>query len=167
MAAHEEVRIVKNGSVVMYLAPVDEIQHHDSNDHTIKGLPNDRPPFLYNMNRVVGEITIQGSFLHSSELPDETSTSHQSELLDLFGNPSEVTAEDQMNRLRAKTLWSSDTSLLDIYCKDTKYIAATDSELDPLNGIFPQASIKELRHTDKSGNNRISFMIKFNIGFSD
>ena len=96
MTTHNHTRLeTQGGTVIAYFAPEFEIIGTIDNDLTTNARPRDKPAIVRDQQRIAMEVTAQGAFEHSSELP----SAHRSALETLFGSLP-VTARDQVGRIR-------------------------------------------------------------------
>ena len=158
MTTHEEIRLEKNGVVVAYFAPNFQVTPIDAHDLKPFILPRGRGTRAKDLQMWRGEITIQGEFEHSDNLP----TAHRNALTTLFGH-SPVTAMEQVNRIRhfARTT----TGTYDLFVGENSYNANTSDDVDIENGVFPPVFIMEIRPPRTSGLTRVNYMVQFLEGF--
>lgn len=162
MSEHTNIRLEKkDGTVIAYFAPNFEVTPQDKNDVLHTSRPA-RLAIARDRGRWVSEIVVQGKFQHSSELPPQ----HQQDLEDLFGK-SPVTPQDQVNRLRAHTVYSDNPGSLNFFHIDNEYTASSLQEADIQAGVYPEVAVMEIRNPEQAGTPQKSYMIRLAIGQGD
>lgn len=161
---HREIRLEKRhpddeiDGVVAYLAPNFEVNPVLSNDlktgDSLQRWPNN---IIRDFRLITHEITVQGAFEHSEELPK----SHRDDLEELFGK-SPVTARDQIDRVLryAKTHGGP----FELYDGFDEYTATTGGNTDYQTGTFPTVQISEIRRPSTSGVSWTEYMIRMTVG---
>lgn len=121
-------------------------------------LPRGRGTRIRNILGYQEELTIQGQFEHSDNLPP----AHQNALESLFGSLP-VTPRQQVNRIKyyAKT----DNNAMNLYEGSDEYTATSDSDINIQNGVFPTVFIEEIRPPRMGGHARMEYTIKLAVGF--
>jgi len=162
---HTSVRLERDGAVVAYLAPTTQITPVSKNDLYVGNLARGKGAIARDVRRWYWEVTLQGTFEHSDDLPAE----HRNALQNLFGY-SEVTAEMQMRRIYQYAFGVGGN--FDLYTPQVEYTARDETELrfDPAypgdSLRLPQVAIDEIRGPYVAGKDRIDWMLKFISGFS-
>jgi len=162
---HTSVRLERDGVVVAYLAPTTQITPVSKNDLYTGTLARGKGAIARDVRRWYWEVTLQGTFEHSDDLPAE----HRNALQNLFGY-SEVTAEMQMRRIYQYAFGVGGN--FDLYTPQVEYTARNETELrfDPTYPgdllRLPQVAIDEIRGPYVAGKDRIDWMLKFISGFS-
>ncbi len=165
MTAHTDVRLEMNGTVVAYLAPTIQITPVSKNELYTGVLARGRGAIARDVLRWYWEVTLQGSFEHSDDLPAE----HRTALQNLFGF-SAVSAEMQMRRIYQYAFGVGGN--FDLYTPQVEYTArdATELRFDPEYPgdllRLPQVAFDEIRGPYVAGKTRIEWMLKFISGFS-
>lgn len=160
--SHESIRLeATDGTVIAYLAPTFEVTPQDTNDVFGAGRGGDRKPIVRDNGLWTSEIVAQGHFPHS----EETRAAHRQALQDLFGQNT-VTPLDQVNRLRAMTVYSQ-PGAVHLYHRGNEYTATSEADLDVANGVYPAVTISELRNPEDGevSQNRVDFLIRMDVGF--
>lgn len=159
MGNYDDIRLeTKDGEVIAYFAPNFEVNPMDRNEIGHNPRVN-RVALVRNRNKWTSELTIQGNFEHSEEVPIE----HKNALESLFGK-SPVTPQDQVNRLRAFTVYSDSEESLNFYHMGNSYIVSRSSEVDVLSGLYPEVAVGEIRTPEEAGLGRKEYMINLLIG---
>jgi hypothetical protein len=162
---HTAIRLEQGGTVVAYLAPASQITPVSKNDLFAQTLAHGRGAVARDVGRWYWEVTIQGTFQHSDNLPEQ----HRIALEDLFGLQ-EVTAEMQMRRIYQYAVGVGGN--FDLYTPQAEYTARDETELrfDPAYPgdilRLPQVAFDEIRGPYVAGKDRVDFMLKFISGFS-
>ena len=165
MSTYSEVRLMKDGAVVAYLAPTTQITPVSKNDPFTGTLSKGKGAIARDVRRWYWEVTIQGVFESSTNLPAD----HRAALQNLFGL-SEVSAEMQMRRIYQYALGVGGN--FDLYTPQILYTARNENELrfDPAYPQdlirLPQVVFDEIRGPYEAGKSRIEWMLKFISGFS-
>ena len=165
MSTYSDIRLVKGGTVVAYLAPTAQITPVSKNDPFIGTLSKGGGAIARDVRRWYWEVTIQGVFESSTNLPAD----HRAALQNLFGL-SEVSAEIQMRRIYQYALGVGGN--FDLYTPQILYTARNENELrfDPAYPQdlirLPQVVFDEIRGPYEAGKSRIEWMLKFISGFS-
>jgi len=165
MSTYSDIRLMKGGTVVAYLAPTAQITPVSKNDPFTGTLSKGRGAIARDVRRWYWEVTVQGIFEHSDNLPSD----HKTALQNLFGL-SEVSAEMQMRRIYQYALGVGGN--FDLYTPQVLYTARNETELrfdpaypqDPI--VLPQVVFDEIRGPYEAGKSRIEWMLKFISGFS-
>jgi len=155
MSDYSTVRLEKNGTVVAYLAPSAEVNIAYNNEVQTYEYEGKNKAIDY--RRVRQEVTIQGEFKDSDDLP----TAHTSALQSLFGE-STVTRRQQANRVRY--YMHQVGGKFDLYVGDDEYTASSQSDLDQANGVFYQVTIDEYRQREVPGKQLLNYTIRFVMG---
>lgn len=155
---YNDVRLEKDGAVVMYLAPTSQITP------VLKNESDPRPrlkrfPVAIDLRRYWHEVDVQGTFEHSDNLPED----HRAALQDLFGRE-QVTAEMQLRRIFQYVFTYG--GAFELYTPHILYIApGTEWTIEhPALGdrpiVMQTAVIEEIRAWWVSGRERIDWTIK-------
>ena len=147
--------------VVAYFAPSFEVNVEDKNNIHSEEMPRDKDAIARDIRQIRTEITIQGEFLHSDELPEQ----HQQDLQNLFGAVT-VTARDQIRRIRAYMhRVGGPFELVDRGDGYTDQYIAQDSEnVDWENGIYPTVQMDLIRPAAHAGIDREEYTVKLIVG---
>ena len=143
--------------VVAYCAPnfkvlpvyTDDVKHYKMQRGRAQKY-NDRLLFIL-------EVTIQGTFEDSTNLPDD----HKTALEALFGT-SPVTARMQVNRILDAAM--NNQQGYQLWVGSDAYAFDNEGDLDYPIGKFPTAWLKEFRPTKPSGLTRVEYLLRFLIG---
>lgn len=159
MSDYDAIRLeTQDGEVIAYLAPAFKVTPMMKNDLMKNVLPRGRGTKIRDVNKWAWELTVQGQFEHSSNLP----TDHQDALESLFGSLP-VTARQQVNRIRhyIKTVESG----MVLYENSDEYSATNIDDVDFEDGKFPTVFVTEFRPPRTGGHSRMEYMIKMDVGF--
>lgn len=158
MSEHTEIRLeTTGGTVIAYFAPNFEVQPLLDNDLKGQPLPRGDPSVIRDLRLIQTEITVQGAFEDSDELP----AAHKSDLESLFGK-SPVTARDQVRRIRR--FMQEDGGPFVLYEGADEYSAQTASAVDRANGVYPTVNVKQFRPPSLGGHSRYEYMVKMKVG---
>lgn len=159
MSEYDAIRLeTQDGDVVAYFAPAFQVTPMDKNDLMVNVLPRGRGTRVRDINKWQNEITVQGQFEHSSNLPDD----HQSALESVFGSLP-VTPRQQVNRIRYFARTTDEAMIL--YENEDEYSATNMDEVDLQDGVFPTVFIQEFRPPRHGGHQRMEYMVKLVVGF--
>lgn len=161
MSNHTDIRLeTTGGTVVAYLAPNFEVTPVVDND--LKGGPKGRgdPQIVRDFQFITHEVTAQGVFESSANLPD----AHATDLENLFGT-SPVTARDQVNRVVHYMTDANEGGPFYFYDEGDQYTAETEGAVDPQNGVYPAVAIEQFRPpAAQPGVARHEYTIKMQVG---
>jgi len=143
-------------------APSFEWEPSFNNDATTNPLPGKRNQAqIFDLAQWTGEITIQGQFQPSENLPP----AHRSALDSLFGGLP-VSASDQADRAINKLVFDENVSApYNLYLNDREFSANSPNSVDVPGGVFPNVSCTEIRTPEEAGLARNEFLFRFSVGF--
>jgi len=152
----------KDGTTICYFAPSFEWETNYTNDAATNALPGgDTGTQVFDLSQWLGEITIQGQFNHSENLPpahrDALATS------EMFGSLP-VTAGEQVDRALRYLVYNPNPPY-NLYVNDRQYTGNSQSGITPSQGIYPNVSCTEIRTPEEAGLTRDEYLFRFNIGF--
>ena len=159
---YNDVRLEKDGAVVMYLAPTSQITPVLKNESDLR-LRHKRFPGAADTRRYWHEVAVQGMFEHSDDLPED----HRTALQDLFDRE-QVTPEMQLRRIFQYVFTHG--GAFELYTPHILYICPDiDWVIEhPIMGekpvVMQTAVIDEIRAWWVSGRPRIDWTIKFLAG---
>jgi len=157
MSDHTNVRLeTTSGTVVAYLAPNFEMTPALANSLFSQAPGRGDPQIVRDRRQITNELTAQGEFMHSENLPD----AHRTDLENLIGS-SPVTAMDQINRVVEFMFRGGPFHL---YHKGNEYTATTASGVDYQNGVYPAVNIDTFRPPTRGGFDRGEYTLKFQVG---
>ena len=164
--SHENIRLeTKDGDVIVYMAPSFEWEPTFTNSITNEPIPGkENAALALDLDQWIGEITIQGQFDHSENLPAE----HINAIETNLGITAPFTARDQVNYAIDRLVF--DTAVeppYNLYIEGDRYIERNISQADPENGLYPNVTISEIRRPQEAGFNRLSYLFRFVIGRVD
>jgi hypothetical protein len=165
MTAYTDIRLMAGNTVVAYLAPASQITPVSKNDLFSGTLTKGKGAIARDVRRWYWEVTIQGIFEDSENLPAD----HRTALQNLFGYY-EVSAVMQMRRIYQYAFGVGGN--FDLYTPQVEYTARDETQLrfdpaypgDPIR--LPQVAFDEIRGPYDAGKSRIEWMLKFISGFS-
>lgn len=161
MSTHTEQRLeTPGGTVVAYLAPTVEVSPTWDNDVNTNPIPDDKQSIARDLRLFSHEITFQGTFEHSDNLPDP----HRQALDTLFGGLP-VTARDQVNRIIEFGYEPGGPFYL--YDGPDEYTAESKSAIDVANNVFPVVQISQIRPSRQEVFSREGFTLKFQVGLGE
>lgn len=159
MSTHLHTRLeTTGGTVIAYLAPQFEVHPSDQNDVQSVARPSEEPPRIRGKQLWTSELTVQGAFEHTDNLPQP----HASALRTLFGQ-SNVSARDQINRLRDQVVYGAGGPY-HFYHGADEYVNEIASGVDASVGQYPVVEVEELRHPQEAGLDRSSYMVRLTVG---
>lgn len=159
MADYEAIKLTKqDGTVVAYFAPAFKVTPVMKNELIKKVMPKNKGTKIRDINKWQWEVTVQGQFEHSDNLPQD----HQNALESLFGSLP-VSARQQVNRIR-HLIQTTDEAMF-LYENADEYTATSKSEIDIENGIFPTVVVEEFRPPRTGGHSRFQYTVKLVVGF--
>jgi hypothetical protein len=147
-----------NGTVVAYLAPNFEVVRQAKNDLHAAARARGRASIVRDNLVVLEELTIQGSFMSSLEVP----AAHRSALEALFSTSAEVTPDMQANRLLHYLVRVGGG--FQLYHGAREYRASTEAAINYPAGVFPQVGFQDYSESGRSGRNQRVWVLKFAIG---
>lgn len=160
MAPHEETRLeTTGGTVIAYLAPNAETTPTLNNDLLAEPRARGRPAIVRDNQQITFEITAQGTFIDSDELPD----AHRTDLENLFGY-APVTAMDQINRVVHFAHDTNEGGPMHFYWRGNSFNAPSESDVDYQNGVYPPVAIDQFRPPTAGGFSRGEYMLKLAVG---
>lgn len=155
MSAFDEIRLEKDGTVVMYLAPNASVRPVASNDLQVKRRPRGRPAIARDVARWKDEIVLRGNFEDSDQLPED----HEAALVALDSDWSApVSARQQVNRI--DHFVHEVGGPFELYEGGNQYTATDPSEVDRRAGVFPTVQISEFRPPSDAGGSRYEYTLK-------
>lgn len=150
-----------DGDVIMYLAPEFENEVAYNNDVTTNGLPGEEnPPLNLDLGQWTMEVTVQGQFETSTNLPSE----HRQALLDLESWTEPITASQQVWRILDFVAHGRASPPYHLYLGEWEFTAATNGSIDPLNGVFSNVAATEIRPSEEAGLSRDEWLLRFSLG---
>lgn len=169
MSDHTFIRLeTKEGSVIAYLAPSFEWEDSWSNSTINNELPGeDTQARIIDLDQWIGEITIQGSFEDSENLPQ----SHQTDLANISGFSLPVTAREQATRILKYSVFGSEvadtTGPYNLYIGDLEFTAQSVGGIDfsGTGAVLPNVALTEFRTPDEPPTSRNEYMLRFAVGF--
>lgn len=166
MSAHTTTRLeMPDGTVVAYLAPSFEVTTVLDNDLFAAPRPRGSPSIVRDFQRLSFEVSIQGQFEHSDQLP----AAHVSALESVFGHAAPITAREQVARIRRFTV---DRTLINgiraqpfhLYDDDDEYAYTDASNIDWQAGRYPPVTPVQVRPSDEPGATRWEYTIQLQVG---
>lgn len=158
MSDHTNIRLeTTGGTVVAYFAPNFEVKPVLDNDLKGQPLPRGKASVIRDVRLIKTEITVQGEFMPSDDLP----APHKNDLESLFGK-SPVTARDQVRRIRY--YMQEEGGPFNLYENGDEYTATSDSGVDRQNGVYPAVNIGQFRPPTMAGHERAEYMVKMTPG---
>lgn len=158
MSDHTEIRLeTLGGTVIAYLAPNFTVRPQYQNDLMGNPLPRQDVEIVRDLRLIAAELTIQGEFEDSRNLPEP----HKTALENLFGT-APVTPRMQVNRIL--NYMFVEGGPFAFYEGDDEYTAETQSAVDWENGVKPVVNIPALRHPSDGGIARHEYVIKLKPG---
>ena len=160
-SAYDTIRLeTTDGTVVSYFAPTFEVVPQDRNDLYETPRGGDDSAVVRDNGLWQNELTVQGAFMHSRLVPPD----FESELQSLFGQP-EVTPLDQINRLRAYTVYG-EPEAFHFYHRENEYVNTADGDVDVEAGDYPAVGVAELRAPEEgeTSTQRAEFMVRLSVG---
>lgn len=148
----------QDGTIVAYFAPAFQVTPISRNDLVKTVLPRNRGAQIRDLNKWLWEVTVQGDFEHSDNLPAD----HKAALEAIFGSLP-VTARQQVNRIHHYARITDEGMFL--FDAGDEYVALNLGEQDLEAGIFPTVFIDEFRPPRTTGLSRVNFMVKMTVGF--
>lgn len=160
MSAHEQVRLeTTGGTVIAYFAPMFEANATHSNSVINEGIPGDGSALVIDFGQWVDEVTVQGTFMHSDELPQ----AHQSALETLFGSLP-VTAQQQVDRLVSFGRYG-EPGPLHFYNQGRSYETGNEgTQAEIQAGDYPPVVLEEIRPAEEGGRLRDDILIRMAVG---
>lgn len=161
MADHEELRLEdKDGFVIAYFAPSFEWEDVYQNDITSEGLPGPgQNTLLLDLSQWTGELTIQGAFESSQNLPQEHRLA-----LDNMGFSLPVSAQEQANYAIEQLVYEP-TPPYNLYVNENEYTANSPGEINVAGGTYPNVTVTEIRTPEEAGLTRMDYLFRFQVGF--
>ena len=159
--SHDAIRLeTTDGTVISYFAPSFEFEPSWNNDVTENPVPgNNSLPLILDLNEWTAEITVQGTFEDSTNLPQE----HRQALLSLDDWTEPITAQQQVDRLTDMVVYGG-SAPYHLYVEGREFTATSPSQVDPANGVYPAVSVTEIRTPQEAGLNRDEYLVRFAIG---
>lgn len=159
-SGYQYARLAKNGSTVLYLAPVLEISPVITSSLFTADRAEGAGTITKDKRVDRHEVTIQGEFVPT----DDMQADHKAAVQALFSR-STVTAAQQFRWLSALKLYVG--GQFDLYLGDDQYTAtsadAVDYDLD--GSTYPQVAIEEVRGAQDTRATRIPYTLKLVVGF--
>jgi len=151
----------KDDTTIAYFAPSFSWEPSWTNDAATTPLPGgDNQAQIFDLSQWVGEITIQGQFEDSQNLPPN----HRTALNNIFPSGTPVSAQEQVDRA-VEFLVFDPNPPYNLYINDRQYTVNAASGVDVANGTYPNVSCSEIRTPEEAGLTRNEFLFRFNIGF--
>ena len=162
MSATDNWRLEKkDGTVICLFPPAAEWEPTATNDITENGLPGaDQQALVLDLSQWLFEITVQGDFEDSTNLPPE----HRQALSDMgFSLP--VTGTEQIQYAFEEAVFDADPPY-NLYLGPWEFTAETQNEFNnsPSN-VFPNVTITEIRTPEQAGLTRSEYLFRFSVGF--
>ena len=158
MSDHTEIRLeTPGGTVIAYFAPNFEVR--PTLDNELKGnpLPRGETEIVRDLRLIQHEVTVQGVFEDSRNLPDV----HASELESVFGT-APVTPRMQVNRIEHYMYEVGGPFYF--YEGADEYTVEDDANVDWQNGIKPVVNISQFRPPSDGGQSRFEYMVQLKPG---
>lgn len=163
MAPHEDIRLeTTSGDPIAYFAPNAETNRSFDNELVNNALPGaDTSALVMDFSQWMGEITVQGEFEHTDNLPQ----AHQNDVVALNSNWSlPVTAREQFNYLISVVVFEQQGPF-HFYHEGDKYTAETQEDIDVKNNSrYPAVSVSQIQPALSSGQTREGYTVRFQIG---
>jgi len=162
MSEFSGCRLEKNGETVIYFAPASTITPEFANDLFSADRPSDDGTIVFDKNMWHHELTVQGDFQHSAELP----TDHANALSGLMGKAADgITARDQHNRVVDFALSSG--GAFSLYDFGDEYIKEDFSNVDYNSGVYAKVFFDKILAPREGGKNQVQYTYKFVVGVKD
>lgn len=162
MSDHTDLRIeTPGGDIVAYLAPNFEVTPVVDDDLVVRNRARGDPAIVRDLRRITEQVTVQGVFEHSSNLP----SAHRNDLQSVFETTSEVTPRDQVNRI--KSYMYTQGGPFYFFDGNDEYRIQDQSNIDWANGLFPAVSIAQFRPPNEAGAPRHEYVIKMAVGLEN
>lgn len=169
MSAHTNTRLeTADGTVVAYLAPNFEVNGISDNDLTADARPRGEPMLARDLQLISFEVTAQGQFEHSDQLP----SGHVTDLESIVGHSAPITAREQVNRIREflhdRTMTADGT-----VAKPFHFYDGPDSydnvagDIDWAAGQFPPVNVSAFRPVDEPGAGRYEYTLSLQVGLTE
>lgn len=156
--SYTNIRLEKtDGTVIAYFAPNFEVRPILDNDLFANALPRGSPTIVRDLRKYQHEITLQGVFEHSNNLPSD----HATALENLFGF-SPVTARDQVRRVQRIALNTGGP--FHFYDDPDQYTETDEANVDIANGIYPTVNLDQFRPPSQGGLDRQEYVVKLSVG---
>lgn len=150
-----------DGDAIMYLAPSFEWEPANNNDVTQNALPGEESlPLVLDLGRWTMEITVQGQFEDSTNLPPD----HRQALLDLESWTEPISAEQQLWRVLDFVTYARASPPYHLYLGEWQFTAGSQAQVDPINGVFPNVTLTEIRPSEEAGLSRNEWLLRFALG---
>lgn len=160
MSDHTEIRLeTAGGTVVAYLAPNAETTPVLDNDLFSAQPARGDPSIVRDVQKISFEITAQGTFESSENLPD----AHATDLENLFGT-SPVSALDQINRVVHYVHDPSEGGPFNFYWRGNSFTATTSAGVDFQNGVYPVVNVSQFRPPTAGGFSRGEYTLQMTVG---
>jgi len=159
MSNHTEIRLEEVGSstVIAYFAPNFEVRPTLDNDLKGNPLPRAETEIVRDLRLIQHEVTVQGVFEDSRNLPD----AHKTDLENLFGT-APVTPRMQVNRIEEYMF--NVGGPFEFYEGNDEYTATSQSGIDWANGVKPVVNISQFRPPSNAGLSRFEYMVQLKPG---
>lgn len=162
MSDHEQIRLETiDGDVVAYLAPNAETTPVLDNDLFNQAPGRGDPQIVRDIQKITFEISAQGTFMDSDELPD----AHRSDLETVFGK-TPVTAMDQINRVVHYVHDPSEGGPFRFYWRGNEFTATDADGVDYEDGVYPVVNVDQFRPPTQGGFSRGEYTLKMIVGVS-
>lgn len=158
MSDHTSIRLeTTGGTVVAYFAPNFRVEPVFKNNLFAEEMPGEDSGIVQDVGTIRHEVTIQGVFESTDNLPSV----HTSDLQSLFSTSGEVTAREQVNRIKDYMFQGGP---FNFYDGTDSYTATSNGGVDRANGTFPVVNIDEFRPPSEGGFAKFEYVIKLVVG---
>jgi len=158
--AWDYCRLGAGGRVVLYFAPLDEINVVLKNKAFIGDRKDGKGSIGKDKRIYRHEVTLQGEFVDASDMPPDFRAAAQR----LFGR-GDVTAEMQFRWLQNLAMYIGGN--FDLKLGDDNYSATSEADLvySPTGNRFPQVVFDEVRRNQTTRGTRVGYTVRFVAGF--
>ncbi|MFC7140921.1 hypothetical protein ACFQMA_13940 [Halosimplex aquaticum] len=158
MGDHTDVRLeTQDGTVVAYFAPNFEVKPKISNDLHEADRSGGDPPVVRDGQRYSHDLSVQGVFEHSSNLP----AAHADDVESMVG-AAPVTPRDQVNRL---VYYATQVGgPFHLYEGADEYTATDPADVNLRAGVYPAVQIAEITPPSQAGLPRFEYAVDFTVG---
>jgi hypothetical protein len=160
MSDHTEVRLeTLDGTPIAYLAPNAETTPVLDNELFSASPGRGDPAIVRDIQKLTFELTAQGQFMHSEELPDP----HRTALEDLFESVP-VTAMDQINRVVHYVHDPWEGGPFQFFWRGNEFTATSPGDVDYQDGVYPVVNVDQFRPPTRGGFARGEYTLKLAVG---
>jgi len=160
MSDHTEIRLeTLDGTPVAYLAPNAETTPVLDNALFERPPGHGAPAIVRDQQQITFELTAQGQFMHSEELPED----HRTALEDLFESVP-VTAMDQINRVVHYAQAPGQGGPFQFYWRGNEFTETVPGDIDYEKGVYPAVNIDQFRPPTRGGFSRGEYTLKLKVG---